>query len=61
MLFLHRESPKKIYYLIIIVNVPGKICLRPSSYLQRNGAFCVWIKSVKNDFSIELTETAISS
>ena len=27
---------KKIYYLIIMVNVPGKICLRSSSYLQRS-------------------------
>ena len=27
---------KTIYYLIIMVNVPGKICLRSSSYLQRS-------------------------
>ena len=51
MLILDRESPKKYIIWLLWQMLPGKICLRSSAHLQRS--ICVWIKSVKNDFSIE--------
>ena len=55
MLFLHQESPKKMLF-----DYYGKCSLVKFVWDLlhiSNGTFCVWIKSVRNDFSIELTET----